>query len=78
MNVHADKAATVEGCWLDINLPVTGSHGEEVESFIAEILSKEKNIKIEKKEYYEKVTEKINMDNISEGLLEYFLIQNKL
>ena len=65
MNVEAEKAGTVKGYWLDLNLPATGSHEEEVENFISEILSKGTNVKIEKKENDEQVSEKLG--TISEG-----------
>ena len=43
MNVEAEKAATAHVYWLDINLPESDSHEEEVEGFISEIVGKVKN-----------------------------------
>ena len=47
MYVHAEEAATAQGFWLDLNLLENGSHIEEVEEFISEILSKRKSEQIE-------------------------------
>ena len=78
MNVEAEKAATAHGYWLDINLPESDSHEEEVEGFISEIVGKMKNKKklcqrgSKTKNINEDTQKQINntikSNNISEGI----------